>query len=154
MDIQLANLRLSPDDAYPPLPTERAFALVIIAHDETSAFWRRGLAERLATGSCVQVNLWGEDAEDWQADVEAANALSIMTEERAEYFPDIVVSSQSHCVIDDVFDYATVQMQDSEAEELSLLIVLEIGEPSYRQNLQAMAFRSARDFGAMAAVAC
>ena len=154
MDIQLSHLRLSTDDAYPPLPENRAYALVIIAHEETTAYWRRGLAEMMAVGACVQANIWGSDAEDWCADIDAANALSIMTEERAEYFPDIEVSSQSSRVIDDVFDFATAQMHTSEAEELSLLIVLEIGEPAWRYDLSGMACRAARDWGAMAAYAC
>ncbi len=140
MDIQFAHMRLSADDAYPPLPSERAYAVVIIAHEETSA--------------CVQANIWGEDSEDWENDINAANALSIMTEERAEYFPDIVVSCQSMRPIDDVFDFATAHMGTTEAEELSLLIVLEIGTPAYQHNLQAMAYRSAAEFGAMARLAC
>ncbi|OUD10663.1 hypothetical protein BVC71_04015 [Marivivens niveibacter] len=154
MDIQFAHMRLSADDAYPPLPSERAYAVVVIAHEETSAFWRRGLAERMATGACVQANIWGEDSEDWENDINAANALAIMTEERAEYFPDIVVSCQSMRPIDDVFDFATAHMGTTEAEELSLLIVLEIGTPAYQHNLQAMAYRSAAEFGAMARLAC
>ncbi|NIY72629.1 hypothetical protein HCZ30_09295 [Marivivens donghaensis] len=153
-NIQLHHLRIKADGQLPKLPMERPYALVLIAHEETSDRFRRAVTEIMATGSCVQANIWGEDAEDWQDCTEAANAFAIMTEERSETIPDIVVSSQSNRAIDDVFAFASAHMNDLEIEGVDLMITLEIGRPAFRYDLTSMAHRAAADYGMQAALAC
>ena len=154
MDIELKHLRIAAGETYPKLPRSRAYALVLICHDETGDYWRRGFAETLATGSCVQVNLWGENSSEWIEALDTANALALMTEERCETLPDIEVSSQSNRMLEDVFEFSAANIQCNEETEIDLQIVLEIGEPMFGYDLQGMAFKAAREYGVQPALAC
>ncbi len=152
--MQLAHIKIPADQGFPRLPENRAYAVVLIAHEETTDRWRRGLAEVFAVGSCVQVNIWGQDASEWRDCIEAANGFAVLTEERAEDYPDIAVSSQSDKIIDDVFIYSAAHLQDCELEAVDLLVVLEVGEPALRYDLTSMAHRAAMEYGVQAAMAC
>lgn len=154
MDMQVKHIRLDADGAYPMLPENRAYAVVLITHEETIDFWRRGLAERMAEGACVQVNIWGENASEWTEAIATANAFAIMTEERSEMFPDITVSSQSNRMIEDVFEFSVANFQYNEAEQIDLLLVIEVGEPMFGYNLHGMANRAAREYGMSPALTC
>ena len=154
MDMQLKHIRIDADRGYPELPNNRAYSAVLITHEETSDFWRRGLAEKMASGSCVQVNIWGENASEWTEAIDTANAFAIVSEERSEEYPDIIVSSQSSRIIEDVFEFSVAHLHCSEAENVDLFLVIEIGEPMVGYNLYGMANRAARAYGLSPVMAC
>lgn len=154
MNIQLAHFRIDADEPFPKLPTERAYAVVVIAHDETPDHYRYAAAEAMATGGCVMASYWGVQAREWEEMTEAAHALALVAEERSEDFPDLLATCHTTTMIEDVLEFTAAQMQDSEAYELSLLVIVEIGEPAYDPQIMRMAHRSTMHQGMVAAMAC
>ncbi len=152
--IQYTHIRLDAGQILPRLPEGRAFVAVIVAHEDSERSWQAAIAETLAVGDCVMACVYGSGADEWAEVLEQGYVLSQITEERSEDLPPLEVWTHQAAMIDDVFEAAARGIQESELEDIELVIVLEIGEPIYSMQLSRAGMMALGNSGLRAAVAC
>lgn len=152
--IQVQHIKLEPGEILPRLPKGRPYVAVIVAHEDSEKFWQNGVAEALAVGDCVMACVYGRAADEWAEVIEQGYTLSQITEERCHSLPPLEVWAHQNAILDDVFDAAARGIQESELEDISLVIVFEIGEPLYSMQLHRTGMMALGNNGLRTAVAC